>query len=75
MSRADFLKGYAKTILGRDLTEEEAKKVSLEESRKKVQALCAEFAQKPKVKKSKAKKPKDEPMDESIKAVVNSDEV
>ena len=78
MSRADFLKGYAENILGRELTKAEAEQVCAETNRRKVQELCAQFAQKPKSKPKKKvvlPEPIDESMDNSIKAVVNSDEV
>jgi molybdopterin converting factor small subunit len=79
VSRADFLKGYAENILGRSLTDKEAEQVCAETNRRKVQDLCAQFAQKPKSKPKKKKEvlpePIDESMDDSIKAVVNDDEV
>lgn len=77
MSQADFLKRYAESILGRPLTDSEAEQVCAENmNRRAVRDLCAQFAQKPKSKKKKSlSKPIDEPIEDSIKAVVNSDEV
>ena len=71
MERADFLVGYAEKYLGRALTEEEQLLVRAEVNRRKVQELCATFAQKPK---SKAKKPAKKTA-EPVEKVVKSDEV
>lgn len=77
MSRADFLKRYAENILGRALTDAEAEQVCAETNRRKVQDLCAQFAQKPKAKSKKKKlvlpEPIDESMESTIEAVVNDE--
>lgn len=52
-NRSEFLCAYASRWLGRELTDEEAKLVSSETSRRAVQELCLSFA-KPKPKKPKA---------------------
>jgi len=77
LSRADFLKRYAENILGRALTDAEAEQVCAETNRRKVQDLCAQFAQKPKAKPKKKKlvlpESIDESMDDTIKAVINDE--
>jgi hypothetical protein len=71
--RGEFLVQYAGRILGRDLTEDEAKLVSQETNRRVVRDLCATFS-KPKPKpKAKAKKD-DKPIKEVIEEVVKDEE-
>lgn len=71
------MKRYAENILGRALTDAEAEQVCAETNRRKVQDLCAQFAQKQKPKSKKKKlvipEPIDEPMDKTIEAVVNDE--
>ncbi len=73
--RGKFLVQYAGRILGRDLTEDEAKLVSQETNRRVVRDLCATFS-KPKPKpKSKAKAKKDDkPIEQVIEEVVKDEE-
>lgn len=53
----EFFLGYAERILGRPLSDDEAKLVSEQESRKQVRAICSTFEEaKPKKSPSKKKK-------------------
>lgn len=71
--RTDFLITYTERLLGRSLTDDEKGQFDGLRSRNEARSLAKTFVV-PKRKAKKAK-PKDESMEKTIDAVVNSDEV